>query len=119
MIHNPQILLGRLVVAGRPFRIWIKDRGTYQVIYRWNQHKIELGDIVGYITTIEEKHNLVLSTVERIFLGPKPNYTWCLSTIPIQHCNDTKTLEELSVSKLVLSKENIYCVFEKVPEHKC
>ena len=113
-ITGVQQILGDLAARGQFFRVYVPQRGINRPRYNWQYKSLRIDTIVGYLTVIERKHNLVLSCIhEMLYSDPGGKNIIEIKTTPILHCGDDREIQDLAITEFVLSPESIICVLEE------
>jgi hypothetical protein len=112
-ILTNQEILGYLVANHRSFRIRIGECGIFRPKYRWDENKLDVGDIVGTVTILFKKPTLVLSQVHTLWLPARGEKGFTIGTALILHNGDNRCLSDLPVSGFKLVPKDIECIFEK------
>ena len=113
--YSNQELLGYLANRQQKFRIRIADNGIFRPKYRWKQEELDIDDIVGTVTVMFGRPNLVLSRIQTLWMPPLSswNKTFSIGTTLILHKGDDRDIADLPVPGFKLVPQNIECVFEQ------
>lgn len=114
--YSTQEILGYLASRQRTFRIRIANDGIFRPKYRWKQGDLDIDDIVGIVTVLFDRPNLVLSRIHTLWMPPLASWgskTFTIGTTLILHKGDDREIADLPIPGFKLVPQNIECVFEK------
>ena len=106
--------LGALAMAGKNFRVHIPNHGAiWNPQYIIDPYLLDVGDYVGHVVMMQNVPTFFISQVatlkyedeEHVCIG----WPSSIVTIPVQHKDDTRTPEELTMPTFYLTLNILMC----------